>query len=181
MRIRTLNQENFNVAYECTVLLYNFYNESQDRRAATRTEILDAAIACAEQGLEYGESADMHCSLAMLYFEKARISTTGPARADFFDLSIKEIEKATDLDKNNRKAFEVRKAIEKSKEGSLHNLDIFNLYKLARREGFDEKWVISQGSDLVDPVWDFLKERFIPSFDSPGDAESRPEGKGPDA
>jgi len=177
IRVRSLAPNNFEILQTCSKLLFNLYFSGKGASLEEKNDLLDKAIEYCEAALQLGNNADMRCRLGMLYLEKAKFVPSRKQQETYLDRSMAQIDQATKLDRNHRLAFELMARIEETRKTANWKINIFDFLK---EQGYDENWVITQGYELVRPIWDFLSDEFLPSFDATLPTKSPADGKGPE-
>ena len=181
LKLRTIDKENFTAAYECTETLYDYYHQLREEESdEDYMEVLNSSMLYGEEALKYGNNVEMRCLMAMIYYEKAKQCsvnrenvTPGSVNEEqkrYLQKAREEINLATELDKNSRKAFAIKEQINYSSEGSR----MFELYQWAKNQGFVDS-AVSQGSDILDFVTDTFLPKILPL--NPGGEPARTNGE----
>ncbi len=184
MRAKALEPNDFSIAQACAETLYNYYLMGTELPYNERAKRLDTAMACGENALKLGNSADMRCLISKIYYEKAKLATPGSEeRKGYFTRAQLEVDLAADLDRNHREAFELKKMYAQSDKTT--GFPIIDIVAFFAEQGLDQGlkgWAISQTDTLRDEARDFLDKNFLPFINrgpSTGDSDSAAEKSPP--
>ncbi len=167
LKLRTIDKENFTAAYECTETLYDYYHQlMKEKPEEDHMEVLNSSMLYGEEALKYGNNVEMRCLMAMIYYERAKCSSNGDEQNYYLEKARYEIDIATELDKNSRKAYMIRDQIARAFDGRR---SMFNLYQWAKEQGFVDS-AISQGSEILE----FVTGSFLPNI-MPINPDAEPE------
>ena len=158
LKLRTIDKENFTAAYECTETLYDYYHQlCKEIPEEDHMEVLRSSMLYGEEALRYGNNVEMRCLMAMIYYEKAKQGRDNAEQTSFLQKARNEIDLATELDKNSRKAFAIRDKITYTFDASRFT----ELYSWAKDQGFVDS-AIAQGSNLLEFVTGTFLPRILP-------------------
>jgi len=156
LKLRNIDKENFTAAYETTETLYDFYHQLlKERPDDDHMEVINSSMLYGEEALKYGDNVEMRCLMALIYYEKAKQGKSSEEQKIYLQKASEEIDIATELDGNSRKAFSIRDRINYTSEEKRFS----EIYEWAKKQGFVDS-AISQGSE----IFGFVTENFLPTI-----------------